>query len=293
MGEMIGGNQQNYYVNADQEKLVMLPFLGETKAGNDPRKENYLQMLKYTCCPSITIKSFLVLVTIFELIIFLLEVMQKGYTKNSELLAPVGGSILKYGSGEAYLIKYEFQLWRLITPIFLHASLMHVCSNAIFQIIFGISVEQRLGTVKTIIFYLTTGIAGNLLSAVWIGARGVGASTSIFGLLGSQVAYVILNWKAFVIPEMGREKYLFSIVIIVLYCTLQGLKSPSTDNAGHLGGLLSGMFLSLALFESYRKEKYEKVLRILGIIFMLIFFIGGFYLLFNVSVPHRLPPIQE
>ena len=54
-------------------------------------------------------------------------------------------------------------LGTLITSMFLHANLLHVGGNMLFLWIFGNNVEDRLGELKFIILYLTSGIAGSLL----------------------------------------------------------------------------------------------------------------------------------
>lgn len=82
-----------------------------------------------------------------------------------------------------------------MTPVFLHGSFQHILYNIVSQLIFGIRLESTIGTPKFIILYFMAGISGNLLSSLVIDFIGVGASTSIFGILGAYLAYIFLNWK--------------------------------------------------------------------------------------------------
>jgi len=59
----------------------------------------------------------------------------------------------------------------------------------------GTGIEHGIGALKMSFLYITTGFGGNLLSSVINPASfGVGASTSVFGLVGYYLAYVFTNW---------------------------------------------------------------------------------------------------
>mmetsp|Transcript_82058 Transcript_82058/g.123208 ORF Transcript_82058/g.123208 Transcript_82058/m.123208 type:complete len:83 (+) Transcript_82058:293-541(+) len=82
-------------------------------------------------------------------------------------------------------MKNDYQIWRFLTPVFLHANLMHIFSNGVFQLIFGCSLESTIGTYRTIILYFLSGIGGILFSSLINSYISVGASTAIFGILGA------------------------------------------------------------------------------------------------------------
>ncbi|GMV99706.1 MAG: hypothetical protein AMXMBFR84_08450 [Candidatus Hydrogenedentota bacterium] len=84
----------------------------------------------------------------------------------------------------------------LVTACFLHADLFHLGANALFLWIFGDDIEQRLGHVSFLLFYLVAGVAGNALQAVAYPASVIpvlGASGAIAGLIG---AYLVLHPNA-------------------------------------------------------------------------------------------------
>lgn len=89
-----------------------------------------------------------------------------------------------------------------MTPIFLHGHFEHLLGNVVAQLILGSGIEYGIGVLKMSILYILTGIGGNLLSAILSPAQfGVGASTSVFGLVGFLIAYIFTNFF-----DMGRKR---------------------------------------------------------------------------------------
>jgi len=80
-------------------------------------------------------------------------------------------------------------------PMFLHASLVHIACNVVSQLIIGTVLEDVMGPMKIAILYFVSGLGGILFSSLCSDAAAVGASTSIMGLSGAFVSYLILNWK--------------------------------------------------------------------------------------------------
>src|SRR5438270_1625486 len=80
----------------------------------------------------------------------------------------------------------------LFTHMFLHANWLHIGGNMLYLWIFGNNVEDTLGKVRFILFYLACGViaaAAHILSAPDSAIQTVGASGAIAGLMG---AYLIL-----------------------------------------------------------------------------------------------------
>lgn len=132
------------------------------------------------------------------------------------------------------------QLWRLITPVFIHGGLIHFFVNMYSLYAIGPFVERFFGAGRTLTLYLLSGIAGVVLSLSFSPYRSVGASGAIFGLLGSLGAFLYANRSTF--GQAGRMQ-LRQIILVALLNLGLGL-SPGIDNWGHLGGLLFGTGLA-------------------------------------------------
>jgi membrane associated rhomboid family serine protease len=143
--------------------------------------------------------------------------------------------------------------------MFLHGGWGHLLGNMLYLWVFGDNVEDRLGRVPFVIFYLATGIAGALAQiAVDPGSRipTLGASGAISGVLG---AYIVM------FPHKQVRVLLFvfvigvpAIFVIGLWAATQfltgfgGLGAPTTDTGGgvaymaHVGGFVAGVAGALA-----------------------------------------------
>ena len=93
-------------------------------------------------------------------------------------------------------MRNTWELYRFFTPMFLHADIGHLFGNIIGQLIIGSTLEADMGHVNFLILYLLSGMGGILFSALASDTCSMGASTAVFGLLGSYIAHVILNYNA-------------------------------------------------------------------------------------------------
>jgi rhomboid protease GluP len=128
------------------------------------------------------------------------------------------------------------QVWRLITPVFLHGSILHLGFNMYALYIFGPGLERHFGHVRFLALYLLSGFAGNVLSFIFSTAPSLGSSTAIFGLLGAEGVFLYRNRGVF---GGFARRALSNIVMIALVNFVIGF-TPGIDNWGHLGGLLGG-----------------------------------------------------
>src|SRR5262249_46554138 len=93
------------------------------------------------------------------------------------------GILLALGAKENELIQ-SGEYWRLITPIFLHAGLIHLAINNLSLLALGSAVERIFGPARFLILYLFSGICGSIASYEFSPLLSVGASGAIFGLAG-------------------------------------------------------------------------------------------------------------
>jgi len=140
------------------------------------------------------------------------------------------------------------QVWRFVTPIFLHVSLLHLLVNMYSLYAIGPAVERFFGTPRFIALYLLSGISGVLFSLAFSPFPSAGASGSIFGLLGALAAFLYLHRTLF--GRFGRLQLRQLIVVAVLNLAL-GLM-PGIDNWGHVGGLVAGVVLAWSIGPIFR-----------------------------------------
>ncbi len=136
-------------------------------------------------------------------------------------------------------------LWVIITNIFTHGSIAHLGGNMIFLIVYGFRLEEDGIPDQTIILtYLITGIAASLFSAIIFfntSAVMVGASGSVFGLLGSVFGY---QHKT---RNPNAKKVLYVSIILFIFAS-----GANTNVFAHFLGLVFGIFIGRSRY--FRKE---------------------------------------
>ena len=135
------------------------------------------------------------------------------------------------------------QLYRTVTPIFLHGGLLHLGMNMISLRRIGNDVERLFGPGRYFATYIAAGICGNLLSALYSPSPSLGASGSVFGIAGAY--FVFLNRNEWLLGEAG-QRLTNSIGQTMLTNALIGFVMPQIDQWGHLGGALGGGIMAYA-----------------------------------------------
>lgn len=160
------------------------------------------------------------------------------------------------------------EYYRLITATFLHADLFHLLFNMYALYLIGSQLEGFYGKVKYLIIYLTSGILGSLLSLAFLGQNwSLGASGAIFGLFGS-LLYFGYHYRVY----LGTVIKTQILPIIVLNLVI-GFIIPGIDVVAHLGGLIGGIFISMAVGIQNQTSKSEQINGIVLSILAFTFFI--------------------
>ncbi len=132
------------------------------------------------------------------------------------------------------------EVWRLLTPVLLHASVPHILFNMYALVIFGPGLERNFGHWRFLTLYLLGGFSGNVLSFLLSSGYSVGASTAIFGLVGAEGIFLYQNRQLFG-NRFGRA--IGNVIFVVAVNLVLGL-TPGIDNWGHVGGLLGGLIFT-------------------------------------------------
>jgi rhomboid protease GluP len=132
------------------------------------------------------------------------------------------------------------ELWRFLTPVLLHASVPHILFNMYALVVFGPGLERNFGHWRYLILYVLGGFTGNVLSFLLSTGYSVGASTSIFGLIGAEGVFLYQNRKLF---GKSYSRAIGNIIFVVAVNLFLGL-TPGIDNWGHVGGLLGGLIFA-------------------------------------------------
>ncbi|HEV3034266.1 MAG TPA: rhomboid family intramembrane serine protease [Solirubrobacteraceae bacterium] len=203
-----------------------------------------------------------------NVVVYLLEIRHGG----SFFGGPTAGVALRYGA-IPHDLDHARRLGTALTSMFLHASFLHIFGNMIFLAIFGPTVEDAIGRVRFVVFYLIGGLVAlgaQIAADPGSAAPTLGASGAIAAVLGG---YILLYPRArvlalvfivffFTLVEIPAGFLLGFWLVEQLYFSLAGLASvggagSSSEGVAyfaHVGGFAFGL-LAIKLLVARRSPR--------------------------------------
>jgi rhomboid protease GluP len=157
------------------------------------------------------------------------------------IMEPTGQELIRWGANfSPYTV--DGQWWRLLTCVFVHIGIIHIGFNMWCLWDLGRLAESLYGHWTFGAVYLITGLAASVASVAWHPTGlSAGASGAIFGIAGALIASYYLG--EFSLPRAAVAGTLRSVVMFAGYNLVFGAMWGRTDNAAHVGGLVSGLVL--------------------------------------------------
>lgn len=149
--------------------------------------------------------------------------------------------------------------WRLLSAMFVHLGGLHLAMNTLTLVSLGRAVESRLGSGRFAVLFLSTGIAGYLLSEVYYqtfpGVPGTaGASGGLFGLIGALAGYLYAR------RDPGWKEFLIRVAVMAIAFTI----IFPVNNAAHVGGLVVGFAFGIGFYREHQPWKHNRAFAVLG-----------------------------
>lgn len=182
-------------------------------------------------------------------------------------LAPAGERILQdlflfggYNAAPVFSSGVAGGEWyRLFTSMFLHEAIWHIAFNMLGLWWLGGPLEAALGRVRFLALYLLSGLAGSALTYAVAAPNqpSLGASGAIFGLLGA---------TAVLMKRMNYDmRPMIALLVINLIFTFGG---SNIAWEAHIGGLVAGVILGLALVHAPREKRALVQYGTFGLVFV-------------------------
>jgi rhomboid protease GluP len=165
-------------------------------------------------------------------------------------LSPSIQSLDAMGMTGAYAMQ-QGRWWTPITAIFLHGGLLHIYFNLSSIRQLAPAVEEFFGTTRLILIFMISGILGFVVSNWWGYPYTVGASGSLFGLLGALVFYGRDRGGAFG-TAIFKQSWQGALANLLL-----GFFIPIINNAAHIGGFIGGYLAAMLL--GYTEKRRENM----------------------------------
>lgn len=174
------------------------------------------------------------------------------------MLSPGTDSLVRFGASGAVPVFLLDRWWTVLSASWLHGSLLHIVFNMLWVRQLAPATARLYGPGRMVLIYVIGGAAGFILSST-IGAflpglpsflRGarltIGASASIFGLLGALVYYGRRGPSG-----VSQQAWSWALVLFLF-----GFLMPGIDNFAHLGGF-GGGYLAAAWLNPMKEESQE------------------------------------
>jgi membrane associated rhomboid family serine protease len=164
--------------------------------------------------------------------------------------------IYSYSVIPADIVK-GINLHTLLTSLFLHAGLGHIFGNMIFLHVFGDNIEDKLGKIKFLFFYLACGLAAayaQIAAGPASTIPNLGASGAIAGVMGGYILLfphakvdVLFIWgffiKIFQLPAYTMLGYWMIYQVVLGVVSIPGMGEGGVAYFAHIGGFAAGLML--------------------------------------------------
>lgn len=197
-----------------------------------------------------------ILFSIVQTVILAVMMWQCGVAPLSlnPMLGPYPDALSEWGGKNAVLIIDDHETYRLVTPILLHAGVLHLLGNVLVQLETGVFFEREWGSVRWLIVYLASAVGSSVLSVIAMpNAVSVGSSGAVMGLFGAKLSEVVLRscdrhvTKQDAVAAAVRQEQCCVVTVSVIAVMLFSF-IPFVDWAAHVGGLVTGILVGVVVF---------------------------------------------
>jgi membrane associated rhomboid family serine protease len=190
----------------------------------------------------------------------------------AEITGRAAGRVIELGGGLTCTVDAQAQWYTILTSMFMHGSWLHVIGNMWFLWIFGNNVEDSMGRLRFVVFYLLSGVAAvgaQIAVAPGSPVPMVGASGAIGGVMGAYVVLYprvpvhLLVFLGFIVTFVAVPAFVMLGYWFLLQL-LGGLPQLGASSGGvafwaHVGGFVAGLLLvfifrNKELVEEHRRE---------------------------------------
>jgi len=190
-------------------------------------------------------RNILVVIVVVHIILWIITMIQAPvinfdsfYYISQDLLSKVG---------QYNFLVYQGYVYQLFTSIFVHIDWLHLISNSLFLLIFGLKAEDHLLSWQYYVVFIISGLMGGLLTLTF-GANTISAGSSggIFGLLGADITIIYQE-------ERDKKLWIYLGIGVIFLSITAGV---NTNVLAHAIGLVTGLIFPI-IFKKRRTHNSE------------------------------------
>jgi rhomboid protease GluP len=165
-------------------------------------------------------------------------------------LVPSQTALFLFGMSGAVPVYVVGHWWTLLSASWLHGGLLHIVFNMMWVRDLGPAMADIIGPSRTVIIYTVAGVCGFLLSSTVGVPFTMGASASVFGLLGALVHYGRKSGSSLIRGQAVQ----YAVILFVFGFFMRGV-----DNFAHAGGFAGGYLMS-SFFNPLTRERGDHLI---------------------------------
>lgn len=231
-------------------------------------------MVSISCCPNFKFRSFVFLKIIVDISLYLITLLYNGLNRDGSLLSPLDSSLYALGEKFPYFIKNDYEIYRLLTSLFMNLNIFQIISNVFGHMIFASYVEKLIGFFKTFFVFCIFGIGGALFSCLFKNDPMVDSSSATMGFIGLEFGNLLICWEIWDYPGSGKYQMICILIIgIIVNFSLAG-SFDQIDTVSMIGSLILGILLSFVLISSdMNLKKKNKCFKYLSLFLIILYFL--------------------
>jgi membrane associated rhomboid family serine protease len=204
------------------------------------------------------------------------------------MIGPYPDALSNWGAKNAASILDDGENWRLLSPTFLHAGVIHLAGNISVQLETGIFYEKEWGSPVWLLIYLSGSVGATILSTCFMpNVLSVGSSGAVMSILGAKLSEIfcrscesresVQGKVGHAIRKHQLAEALGGSIIVMLFSFI-----PFVDWAAHLGGLLTGITVGLTVFAfSVESMAWRCIWFVVGLALTITLFVTSLRYMYN------------
>lgn len=146
-------------------------------------------------------------------------------------------------------MEFNFQIWQLFTYQFMHGDFMHIFFNMLMLWMFGMEIENIMGSKKFLVFYLVCGVGAGILQLLGTPILSenygftIGASGAVYGVMIAFAMFFPDRYVMFYFLIPVKAKYLITFLIILEFISVS--EASFVAHLAHIGGAITGFIFLL------------------------------------------------
>ena len=248
-------NIDNNAYNEDPSLPLMASQLNPfSKTSNQIIEETFFEYVHGICCPKFSFFSTTFILSCIQIILYIITIFFGIKNEPTELIAPTYETLTDFGMLMPDKI-LTGHIWRILTAVLLHTSFTHLFFNIIIQLIVASYIESVVGSIRVLIAYIFTTIAGGLFSCCITNSYGTTSTLILYSLAGIYLAYSVLNFFS-LDTQIGLTNKLCNVMFIMFMIMINVLHSFQDKyilSYANIGALIYSFFFGLWIVKPYKR----------------------------------------